>query len=246
MKAPSGQDVAAAYTSLATILPELPKGWAAASVPTSGGVTTGQVGSYAIEFSRVLDSVLGPKGWAVPFPDISASDPRCPPMVQRLASCLLLSRVHGIVRGGNREQKGVLSYEKEYAESLKYLLDHPTALGYEQVSTPELLTKAIATDQYGQTLPNLYRLANRNIDGDSVVFCDSTGKEVFRPEGYPFSSDLGDYEVRDQAEGYLLLLNAPSILAAVGVGGGVKYRWSWRDFNFGKAHGVRFRGVSRL
>src|SRR5690606_31785280 len=119
--AATGQALSAAYTSLSTILPELPAKWTPLAVAASGGVTTGQINDYAIEFSREIDGVLGPKGWQVPFPSVSAINPRCPPHVQRMASCLLLSRVHGIIRQGNNTQKTVTQFQREYDSLLEKL-----------------------------------------------------------------------------------------------------------------------------
>jgi hypothetical protein len=228
----------------------LPPNCVVASNPGKGQIAQADFDSYNLKRSRDFDDDFAPKGFEVPFPDLAAAvagnTVQPPRKAIDITTYFVVSDVRAQLNFGNRRARDVSKYEGDAEAARAELMAQPKLIGYGLVLTPESLTTKLSISQYGRTIQPLYRLANRNVDPDSVYFCDASGKEVFRPELMPFSLDLGDYDMLEPAEGLIYLLNESMILAQTAGGGGVKYRFSWRKLDWGQAHPTRYRGVSYL
>lgn len=246
--APSGQDTSAVYTSQSLVQRYLPTGAIAGTADVTqaaGKVLVSDLTDLIRKWSRKVEGSLRSKGFEVPFPTITATNPRPPDPVVDIVTYYVVGEVRSILKFGNRSSSSVKYYLEQADTMLDNLLENPRTIGYGRVSTPELLTKSITTDQYGKMTATYYRLGNRNVIEDTLRFVNSTGREVFRPDGLPF--DLRrDYDFISQSEGVIILFNEPDILTQTGVSGGVVYEFSWRKLDWGQAHPSSLTGVSRL
>lgn len=246
--APSGRDPSAVYTSQSLVERYLPSGAIAGTADTvraNGKVIVSDLTDIIRRCSRKLDGALTPKGFEVPFPDISATNPRPPDLAIEIVTWDVVGEVRTILQHGNRQKQSVRYYLDLAKETLDDLLANPLKIGRGRVSTPELLTKTASTDQYGKMVSPYYRVANRNIIADSLRFVNAAGAEVCRPDGLPFMYG-SDYSIENQAQGLLWLYNEAQILAQTGTGGGVVYEFSWRKLDWGQTGTETVQGVSRL
>jgi hypothetical protein len=246
--APSGQDTAAVYTSQSLVQRYLPTGAIAEpedTLASSGKVIVSDLTDLIRKWSRKVDGSLRSKGFEVPFPTITATNPRPPDPVVDIVTYYVVGEVRSILKFGNRSASSVKYYLERADEMLDDLLENPRTIGYGRVTTTEILTKSITADQYGKMTATYYRLSNRNVIEDTLRFVNSAGKEVFRSDGLPFNLRR-DYDFVSQAEGTIILFNEPEILSQTGSGGGVVYEFSWRKLDWGQAHPPSLTGVSRL
>lgn len=251
---PAGKDIVAVYTSQNLVQRYLPVGGiadAGDTTPGAGKILVSDLTSIIREQSRIFDGEAGAAGFEVPFPNVTATNPRTPEPCTDIVTKMVVAECRSILAFGNRKNAAPTDYRKVARTEMRELLRNPKRMGFGQVSTesgatPELLTKVASTDQYGVTQSSIYRLRNRNLMQSSLRFVRSTGVEVFRSDGFPFSVALGDYAIMSQSESLIILYNEAEILNAVGAGGGVVYRFSWHRMSFGQSHAQNFPGVSTL
>lgn len=200
------------------------------------------------EWSRHVDGRLRAKGFCVPFPAIAANNPKTPPDIVRAVSYFVAAEQRNIIKFGNRKAAGPSTYLKLAEDLLDRIISDPASLGVGRVSEPEDTLAQIASvdgAQYGKLQSPYFRLKNRNLMADTLRFVDSTGAEVFRPEGYPFIQGQ-DWEVHSYAEGVIAVFSESQVRSAIGADGGIVYECSWHDLSWGQSHTTRIPGVSRL
>ena len=245
---PTAVDVTRVYTKQSLLVRYLPSGAIAASgvtTPSTGIVLVSDVVDLIRRWSRKFDNAAAARGFEVPFPDISATNPTTPEVCVSWVTDSVVSEIRAIGAFGNRKPGPVTQYATKAMNDLKELLAIPSTIGYGRVScddghAPELLNKVPSVDGYGKLYANYYQLANRNIIADSIRFVKADGSMVRRPEGAPFSLAFGDFSVPYASEGIIFIANEAAILSAVGVGGGVVYDFSFHKLDWGQAHETVF------
>lgn len=245
--APSGTDSLAVYTSRSIVQRYLPTDALAATgdvTPASGKILATDLTDLIREWSRRFDDETRGVGLEVPFPDVSRTNPRLPDLCRAIVTDFVVGECRTILAFGNRKQNSVTHYTDKARKALDDLLEHPKKIGYGQVTceggaAPESLTKIAAADGYGKMFANFYQFANRNLLPDTIRFVTSAGNTVLRPDGLPFSMATADYFVESAAESLVWLNNEAQILASIGTGGGVIYRFSWLKLDWGQSHPTR-------
>lgn len=243
---PSGTDVSVAYTTQALVQRYVPAGsFSDVDPPRAGTISTIDLAAMMREHSRIVDARLAAVGVEVPFPAAGATNPECPPIVQRIVTFLVAGEVRMIAAAGNRQNVTGSTYSKQAEEQLKAVEAKPSLLGRGRVLTPELFDVDARTEQRGNLIGQMVRLRNRNVIPDTIRFADSTGREVLRPEGLPIQEGLS-WATISAPESIIMLLERSMILAQCGTNGGVIYEFSWRKLDWGQTGFPIVTGVSRL
>lgn len=233
--APTGNDVAAVYTTAALVDRWLPSNYVVAGTgpsSTKGKVTSDDITDMIEEHSRSIDARLWKAGLQTPFPNVDATNPKLPRQIRRACSLLVASDIAMLIKFGSRTASRASRLKKDAEAIITSLEQNPHGLGKVRVTTPEAFTTPVSSGvrEAGAMIGLWYRLANTNVSPKSLRFvtrsaADAPAVEVLRPDGFPFIHGA-DWEWVSAAQGVIAVANT-QILNAIGQYGGVVYEWGW-------------------
>ena len=136
--APAGKDIVAVYTSQSLVQRYLPTGGIAADddvIAGAGKILVTDLTSIIREQSRIFDGEASSKGFEVPFPTVSATNPRTPEPCTDIVTKMVVAECRSILAFGNRKGAASTDYRRRAREDMRDLLANPKRMGFGQVST---------------------------------------------------------------------------------------------------------------
>lgn len=247
----TGTDVATVYTTRALVAPwvggdDYVTDQADGAGPSDeiGKLSPDDLADRILHWSREADGKLWSFGFQTPFPAVTATNPRLPFRVRELVTMRVAAQVRAEIKMGSTQTENAVKI-REMADAIEAELKAaPHSLGRVEVRTVERVFAyqvGTAGSNVGLMHSNIYRLANRNVYGDSVRFVDSTGAEVYDPSGMGFRHG-SDFKMLSEAQGTIIIVNS-AISSRVGSGGGVQYDYSWVRFDRFNTRQASIQGV---